>query len=80
MAGQALSGGPPLLWLKAGGGTAAGCHPGPLVRAVWESRQGCQADLTRSLSRMSSPTPGGAGSTLPPLRPEEAGDVFTEHG
>ena len=40
MGGQALSGGPPLLWLKAGGGTAAGCHPGTLVRAVWEFGKG----------------------------------------
>lgn len=46
MGGQALSGGPPLLWLKTGGGTA-GCHPGTLVRAVWEFRQGCRADLMR---------------------------------
>ena len=40
MGGQALSGGPPLLCLKAGGGTAAGCHPGTLVRAVWEFGKG----------------------------------------
>lgn len=47
MGRQALSGGPPLLWLKTGGGTAAGCHPGTFVRAMWEFQQGCRAALTR---------------------------------